>query len=498
MVFNLIIWIAFLMSLLITASLYFSYTKLRIPYRGMRHFIYGQVLISVGFVLIWFLNETIRFYMTPMIGIVILSGVFVFSRSISKFSKSDVKPIDLYVILPVSFIIYNYFLYIDEKLNFQIVTLYTVLIYMYARAVITVYLRRDAIEDKTHLLTLTMTLFSGLYLFRVLHSWMTLQDLITYLELKDNQAITVIFTFLLQILLTFIVSNLIYTRARVEIKKINSGFHHSPVSMLMLDEDKKVVDVNTRFTDFLGYKVEELLGSQVCDLKMFKEICHLSEFKHMMQSNNPYHNVEYSILKSDGSIIRTLTSISVINYVDQKHSIITFTDISNLHQMNEQLTDYAYYDDLTTLPNRRYLSRLIDSKITDNKRFALMCIDLDNFKHINDNHGHTVGDEVLHQLAKRLLKTIHEEDFVARYAGDEFIIILSLENNSHTLEHKIDNIIDAIESQIYLDNKVFNLKASIGLSEYPLHGLTLNDLLRQADTEMYRIKRMVKSRGLNN
>lgn len=332
----------------------------------------------------------------------------------------------------------------------------------------------------------------------MLHILFIIRDNNSYSELKDSQTITVMFTFLLQILLTFIVSNLIYNRARGEIKKINSGFHHSPVSMLMLDENKKVVDVNTRFSDFLGYRIEELLGSQVCELKIFKEICHLTEFKQMMESNNPHHNMEYSVMKSDGSIIRTLISISVINYVDQKHAIITFTDISNLHQMNEKLTDYAYYDDLTTLPNRRYLTKIIDTKITDNKRFALMCIDLDNFKYINDNYGHTVGDEVLHQLAKRLLKTVHEEDFVTRYAGDEFIVILNLDDKSHTLEHKIDRIIDAIESQIYLDNKVFNLKASIGLSEYPLHGMTLNDLLRQADTEMYRIKRMVKSRSLNN
>lgn len=498
MVFNLIILTAFLMSLLITASLYFSYMKLKIHYRGMKHFIYGQVLISVGFILLWFLNETTKFYMTPLIGLTILSGVFIFNRSTRDFVLSKVKTIDLYIILPVSIILFNYFLYIDERLYLQVLILYISLIYIYARSSITIYLRRDDIEDKTHLLNFTTILYIVLYSFRVLHILFIFRDNNSYSELKDSQTITVIFTFLLQILLTFIVSNLIYNRARGEIKKINSGFHHSPVSMLMLDENRKVVDVNTRFSDFLGYRIEELLGSQVCELKIFKEICHLTEFKQMMESNNPYHNKEYSVMKSDGSIIRTLISISVINYVDQKHAIITFTDISNLHQMNEKLTDYAYYDDLTTLPNRRYLTKIIDTKITDNKRFALMCIDLDNFKYINDNYGHTVGDEVLHQLAKRLLKTVHEEDFVTRYAGDEFVVILNLDDKSHTLEHKIDRIIDAIESQIYLDNKVFNLKASIGLSEYPLHGMTLNDLLRQADTEMYRIKRMVKANNLNN
>ena len=149
MVFNLIIWTAFLMSLLITTSLYFSYMKLKIHYSGMKHFIYGQVLISVGFILLWLLNETTKFYMTPLIGLTILSGVFIFNRSTGDFVLSKVKTIDLYIILPVSFILFNYFLYIDERLYLQVLILYISLIYIYARSSITIYLRRDDIEDKT-------------------------------------------------------------------------------------------------------------------------------------------------------------------------------------------------------------------------------------------------------------------------------------------------------------------------------------------------------------
>ena len=144
---------------------------------------------------------------------------FIFNRSTRDFVLSKVKTIDLYIILPVSFILFNYFLYIDERLDLQVLILYISLIYIYARSSITIYLRRDDIEDKTHLLNFTTILYIVLYSFRVLHILFIFRDNNSYSELKDSQTITVIFTFLLQILLTFIVSNLIYNRARGEIKK---------------------------------------------------------------------------------------------------------------------------------------------------------------------------------------------------------------------------------------------------------------------------------------
>ena len=228
-------------------------------------------------------------------------------------------------------------------------------------------------------------------------------------------------------------------------------------------------------------------------LKLFKDVAHSPNFHHVMTSNESFHNIEFSVVNAHGFVKQTLISISEINYTDKQNSIITFTDISTIHVHKEKLETYAYYDDLTNLPNRRYLTIYSDAKIIENKRFALMCIDIDNFKQVNDNFGHIVGDEVLVQLSRRLRSAVCEDDFIARYAGDEFIVLFSLEPHQYTLEHRIKLIKEAIQSKIQLENHTFKLNGSMGLSEFPLHGTTLNDLIKQADSKMYEIKRISKS-----
>lgn len=155
----------------------------------------------------------------------------------------------------------------------------------------------------------------------------------------------------------------------------------------------------------------------------------------------------------------------------------------------------AFYDGLTGLPNRQffemYIRQLMQSS-NSNSLFYLVFLDLDGFKEINDTHGHEVGDILLKHVAKRLRQSLRREDLVARFGGDEFVIIL----NSHEkqdLDFILRRLISVISKPYKFGSFDLKINASLGVSKYPVSGESWEDLIKKADKAMY----MSKSKGSN-
>ncbi|WP_049630822.1 GGDEF domain-containing protein [Cellvibrio sp. pealriver] len=159
--------------------------------------------------------------------------------------------------------------------------------------------------------------------------------------------------------------------------------------------------------------------------------------------------------------------------------------------------DLAYHDPLTGLNNKRYMTTLFDQALIlatrPHQMLAVIYIDLDNFKPINDTAGHMVGDEVLKVIAKRLLDNTRSTDICARIGGDEFVVIATqLENTEHA-NQIAEKILQQCCSPVEINQHHYQLGASIGVSIYPAHGIDLNQLLQQADQAMYDVKKNGKS-----
>jgi diguanylate cyclase (GGDEF)-like protein len=167
---------------------------------------------------------------------------------------------------------------------------------------------------------------------------------------------------------------------------------------------------------------------------------------------------------------------------------------------DEQLYYQAHYDALTQLPNRLYfkdqLARRLSQAQRERKRFALLFIDLDHFKNVNDSFGHAEGDEVLRQAALRLGQCVREADSVARLGGDEFTVILPEIRTGRDAELVADNVIQAMCAPFVVGARAHFLNASIGIALYPADGTTADDLLRNADTAMYRAKDSGRGRAV--
>ena len=166
--------------------------------------------------------------------------------------------------------------------------------------------------------------------------------------------------------------------------------------------------------------------------------------------------------------------------------------IKKLEQAQGELQKIARYDSLTGLSNRNFfyeqLDKLIERVRRENKLMAVMFLDLDNFKPVNDEHGHSVGDLLLQSVAKRITSCLRKNDIAARLGGDEFIIAYDTSGNEESLAIAAQRIIEVISDVYILSGQELKISASIGVSVYPKDGVDMDVLIKNADTAMYSTK----------
>ena len=189
-------------------------------------------------------------------------------------------------------------------------------------------------------------------------------------------------------------------------------------------------------------------------------------------------------------IILTILIFSVVSFVILK---FTHDTLNALFLSHEEISHMAYHDPLTNIPNRNMLQEVLNSVLLDAQKnelkFGILFIDLNNFKEVNDKHGHTIGDKVLVGVAQRLQEVLRENDLVARQGGDEFIILLPAIKDKNNLLEIASRINDLFKQPFYpANNKDIIITTSIGISVYPDDGTTAEQILDFADKSMYEEK----------
>jgi diguanylate cyclase (GGDEF)-like protein/PAS domain S-box-containing protein len=254
--------------------------------------------------------------------------------------------------------------------------------------------------------------------------------------------------------------------------------------------------INPSAEQIFGYVSSEIIGKSINILipKLHNDDC-------------DYHDVNYEFMEKNRELIghRKDTSTLPIDlttsqfHVGEKcFSTIILRDITERKRHEEMIKYQAFYDSLTGLPNRLLLKERINLEIShakhNNLKFAVMYLDLDRFKLINDTLGHDIGDKLLKEASNRLKSCVGTNDTVARLGGDEFIILLSGITHEEYVGKIANNILDAIMQPILIDNHELYLTISIGITLYPDDGIDDETLLTNADVAMYR----AKEKGKNN
>ena len=251
-----------------------------------------------------------------------------------------------------------------------------------------------------------------------------------------------------------------------------------------------------------------LLGYQPSDFETgnihnhWHEIVHaddkselLKTIKQCREGRIEYINTEYRYLHKNGKYIWFHTK-GVVVEKDKKGKSIrlvgTHTDITKQKNYEEHLRQLATYDDLTDLPNRKLFLELLNGAIARGRRktlrHAVLFLDLDRFKNINDSLGHSAGDKLLQQVAQRIDGILREDDTVARLGGDEFTILLQDISESHRAAEAASRVIEILNEPFDLKGHRVSVAPSIGIVLYPDHATTSEELLKKADTAMYHAK----------
>jgi len=290
-------------------------------------------------------------------------------------------------------------------------------------------------------------------------------------------------------------------------QELSSIIENSSNEIYIVDfNTEKYLYVNKGACDALKYTKKELLNLSLYDInkQLTPQIIEAlkAQYKSLDKdfiSNQTIHT------RKDGTTYHVQGYIQKITYNATEAYIIFDTDVTQnlevtqlVQQQSELLHHQANHDALTNLPNRTLfqdrLSQAISTAKREQSKFALFFIDLDHFKDINDSLGHQVGDAVLKEISGRLSKTIRESDTLARLGGDEFTIILQNISNLNDVSMIANKIIDIIKHPITLGSNKLHITTSVGISIYPTHAKEQTNLIKYADTAMYK----AKDKGRNN
>ena len=279
-----------------------------------------------------------------------------------------------------------------------------------------------------------------------------------------------------------------------------SVFTHAREGILITDADARILEINTAFSTITGYTRAEAIGQTP---RLLRSGHHDTDFYRDLWTDLlrlGHWQGELWNRRANGELFAEMLTISAIR--DAQGAVVNyvglFNDITPLKLQQQQLEQIAHYDALTGLPNRVLLSERLRHAMqtarNDGEALAIVFIDLDGFKSVNDRHGHDVGDELLVALTLRLRATLRDGDTLARIGGDEFVVILNHLSGRESSEAALSRLLIAASSPIVLRNESIQISASLGATCFPADSADAEQLIRHADQAMYIAKQSGKNR----
>ncbi len=289
------------------------------------------------------------------------------------------------------------------------------------------------------------------------------------------------------------------SRAESRLQMAASVFTHAREGILITDCQGNIIEANQVFTDITGYSREETIGKNP---RILQSGLHDKEFysalwQSLVETGNWYGEIWNR--RKNGELYAAMMTISAVQDIHgiTQNYVNLFTDITPLKEHQRQLEYIAHYDALTGLPNRVLLADRLKQAMARSHRngrsLAVLYLDLDGFKAVNDQHGHDTGDQLLVNISHRLKEVLREGDTLARIGGDEFVVVMVDLEHPEDYEAVLNRLLSVAAEPVTLNQNLLLVSASIGATLYPQDAADADQLLRHADQAMYVAKQAGKN-----
>lgn len=283
------------------------------------------------------------------------------------------------------------------------------------------------------------------------------------------------------------------------LRKLSQAIEQCPVSIIITDTKGHIEFINPQFSRLTGYSLADVVGKNPRILKTDRTPPEVyAQLWQTISAGKVWEGEFYNRKKNGEQFIEHAIMAPIFNENGKiTHYMAIKEDITARKQSEEIIWQQANFDTLTQLPNRRFflyrLQNAIDSVKRDNSSLALLFLDLDYFKEVNDSLGHEYGDLLLIEAAQRILACVRDTDTVSRFGGDEFIVLLTNIKLDAGIGKVTKKIIDALQQPFHLNDEMASISVSIGVTTCPEDSTNISTLLRNADKAMY----LAKNAGRN-
>ena len=471
-------------------------TRNRFP--GMGLLAAAFVLLTAGWLLIIPHGFIPLFFTAVVSNTLIVAGVFAGYVGMERFVEIQGRQIWNWLLLALFPLCHSYFLFVEPSLNARNINVTAFLAIFFVQYA---WLLLHRAEPGIRRFTRWVGAYYGLaYLaccLRIAQLLVHPTRSTDYMRAGGADTLTILIFQIMTILVTYFLVLMITQRLLANIRtqeaKYSKAFHSSPYAIVITRlSDRKVIEVNEGFESISGYLSGEVKDKAIYDTELWDRDENRDAVFQELLRGGTVREREVRFRKKSGEICYGLLSAEITEISGEKCVLSSVNDITERKQAEEKIRHMATHDALTGLPTLRLaqdrLSRVLGAARRSKTTAAVMFIDLDGFKAVNDTLGHDAGDHVLKQVALHLLTCVRESDTVARVGGDEFLIIAGELHASGNAALIAEKIIETVTGPIRIDVREATVSASIGIALFPDHGSDPEQLIKLADGAMYKVK----------
>jgi diguanylate cyclase (GGDEF)-like protein/PAS domain S-box-containing protein len=466
-------------------------------YRGLFHILINMTCQTAGSLFLLLRGVIPDFLSILATSVFSVTGMIFALKGLERFFNKEKRRIYNYVFTAIFLLLIVYFTFINDSMLARNICTSGMLLLITVQACKLLF--RDVEGDFrqiarfTAIISLAYAILSVGRIFLLILSPMENND---FYASGIVNSISMIIYGSLNILYTaaiiMMVSQRMLNEVQTEKDKYNKAFNSSSYSLILTKAlDGKIFEVNEGFVEMTGYTPEEVLGKTTLEVGFWVDPAERTEFVNELASGD-VHGKEVQFRIKNGVLITCLISASKIMALGEECILTSVNDITEMVLIKEKFQIMALHDTLTGLPNRQLLYDRAGVALANAQReksmVAVISLDVDRLKSINDQWGHVAGDLVLVTVSGRIFSLLRKGDTVARFGGDEFIILLSGINRAEDINAIIQRIVEVVAEPILFEENQITVSASAGIALFPNDEEEIEALIRKSDEAMYYIK----------